>query len=436
MRKLPILLFVMIFFVSCARYEKLDIAQIPNIDNNTKWYQDIQNNQLKKLYESADKQNYDLKILSESIKQSNLTISTTKANESISVDTSYSIQNKKDISNDSDDVNTHSLALSLDYKIDLFGKYKALSNQSQVNHQISILQKEETKSSLYLQITKLYYQIIEKTRLNRLLNEQIKIVSKIEKAIEYRLPSGDADISDMYDQQRAIKSLKATKLSNTKTLKSLQAELYNLTKLKLQIKESDPTIKSVKVDDIKAKLLQNRVDVKSAYLSIVANDYSYASSIYNQYPQIDLSVSLSSNSDVKEFFKDWFLTSLGKVAMPLFDASANENSAYIQKSKREQAMLTYMQTLENGIYSTKVALINLKYTKQRYKNLKEQMRLAKLSFDRITYKYDSGQASYLEALTSLNTYQTLQRELISLKRELIEAYLDIHYQTNTKIGNI
>ncbi len=149
-------------------------------------------------------------------------------------------------------------------------------------------------------------------------------------------------------------------------------------------------------------------------------DSDLASAISAQYPRISLSGSVLNVADNPDnLFRHWFVSIGSQLIAPLLDggqrrAEVDRNVAVVPQRFNE-----YRQTMLNAFREVEDNLALEHYQIQRNERLNAQVSLAQQASDQLFRQYLIGDADYLDVLSSIQTQQSLQRETLSARLDLI-----------------
>lgn len=114
------------------------------------------------------------------------------------------------------------------------------------------------------------------------------------------------------------------------------------------------------------------------------------------------------------------------LAGPLFEFGKNKRRVDMERAKAQEALILYEQTILQSFQEVENALISIETYKDEVK-AKEMQSIAAMNAERLSkMRYDKGVASYLEVLDNQRSSFEAQLELSTLRRELLNAYIDLY----------
>jgi NodT family efflux transporter outer membrane factor (OMF) lipoprotein len=178
------------------------------------------------------------------------------------------------------------------------------------------------------------------------------------------------------------------------------------------------------------ELLRNRPDVRAAEESLMAQHASMGASKAMLYPSLTITAqgglnSISSNN--------WFSTpgSLfsivsGSVLQPVF--RHGELSAQYKQSKirRDQAELTFRQTLLKSVGEVSDALVQVRKTGEQEQFASRRVALLRSAARNSYLLFQSGMATYLEVITAESDLLQAELDLADVQRRRLSAVADLY----------
>jgi len=175
-----------------------------------------------------------------------------------------------------------------------------------------------------------------------------------------------------------------------------------------------------------SELTRRRPDVRSAYRDIQAADQRLATAIAEKFPRISLSANLeTSAARTRDLFDNWLARLAGNLTQPLLDGDRIRAEIDRNEAVLSEAINTYGQAILTSLREVEDALIQEKRQREYLDNLAEQLKAAEAVRERTEANFFQGQLDYLRVLDSLASLQTLQRNNVTARRELIELRIDL-----------
>jgi outer membrane protein TolC len=180
---------------------------------------------------------------------------------------------------------------------------------------------------------------------------------------------------------------------------------------------------------IPATKLLNRPDVKQAYYSLASANASLAEAIKNQYPSLNLSLSVGSLKTVTHFsdLLDTIIgTAMASISGTLFDGGAKEALVKQAHFLSKERSLNYKQVMLQAFGEVQEAQ-NREINLTLYlRELSGRITLAQNIFDRQREKYLLGVVEYLSVLSAEQSLYDLEQTRLSKRVELIKYRIALH----------
>ncbi|MDD5228495.1 MAG: TolC family protein [Methylococcales bacterium] len=226
--------------------------------------------------------------------------------------------------------------------------------------------------------------------------------------------------------------MRGNQLTVVATLKVLENQLAILIGQSPNTVKFSPTTKFVSIPelpviDTPATVLQNRPDVKSAYLRIQAADQRIASAIADRFPKLSLSATTATNSpSLQSFFNNWLATLAGNLVLPVLDGGRRIAEVERNEAVSQQALNQYANTLLTAVGEVENALIQEKQQQQLVQNLTQQVKLSQEASERIRARYLFGAMDFLRILLADTTSQNLERTLLQAQQQLFDYRIALY----------
>ncbi|WP_019026075.1 TolC family protein [Colwellia piezophila] len=424
----PAFLSVMLLF-GCAQNNNVvidNVAQATSFieEGNSKldrdWWHSFDNEELSQLVSQGLQDNLSLKAKELRLKSSAINAKIASADLYPSLNLTSNVSSKFD---DFGEVNSASFGLSSSWELDLWGGIAANENKAYWNHQEQLALYRARATLVAGSISNAWLGLMSEQEKQRVLADQFQRTQDALKVISRRFAMGKISVTNIWQQQKLLKSIEVLQSKNHADLyiyqQTLALWLSVPTKAfiskQLDIMHSLPSLPQLPKLGVPAQVLKYRPDIEQAFAKIKAADEHLAMAISNQYPRITLRANYSTTKNsVADLFDDWSGNLIASLAMPLFD-SGERKSVVEQRELELQALLfDYQQVWLTAIASVNQVLINETQLLKITKNLQEQLDLAERTERLTTIKYLNGKTNYLNLLKA-------QESILSLERQFIEA---------------
>ncbi len=318
------------------------------------------------------------------------------------------------------------LGFETSYQVDLWGQIRSRVDAERFRADATQADYHAVALSLAASVTQTWYSLIEAYAQLELLDEQLETNRAGLKSQELRFGVGDeGGAPDVLRQLQLVESTLEQVVVARARVEVLEHQLAVLTGQEPQSASFNPgadlpELPPLPYAGLPSELLQRRPDVRAIYLRFVAADRDLASAISAQYPRLNIGGSLiNSATSSQNLLRDWFLSIGSQLVAPIFDggqrrAEVDRTSALVCQRFNElrQATLVAFQEVEDNLALER-------YQIQRLERLASQVGYAKQASEQLFERYIIGTASYLDYLSSIQSQQRLQREIISARLDLI-----------------
>src|SRR5690606_8258286 len=173
-----------------------------------------------------------------------------------------------------------------------------------------------------------------------------------------------------------------------------------------------------------------RPDVKAAEYAIVAANSKAGLAKAAMLPSISITPSIGSNS---YRFNSWFdlpgslIKNVGaNLTQPTFRRKELKTNHEVALLERDKMAVQYRQSVMIAVGEVSDALVRMKYTDERLVLLEQKAESLSKSVVDVMLLYKSGMATYLEVITAQNNALQNELEIISVKKEKLNAITDLY----------
>jgi NodT family efflux transporter outer membrane factor (OMF) lipoprotein len=328
--------------------------------------------------------------------------------------------------------NQRSLGLAARYELDLWGRIRAARDAARLDARASRADLLAAAISLSAQVATTWYALQEQRGQVALLNDQIRTTSDTLKLIGARFRQGGASATDVLQQQQLLESRRGERertLADVAVFEHTLAVLLGRQPVGADF-DADGTLielPSLPGTGVPAEVVAGRPDVRSAYLSVQAADRRLAEAIADRYPRLSLTAGLeTSHEDWKGLFHNWLATLAANLTAPLVDGGRRVADVDRTRAIERERLALFGQTLLDALAEVENALIRERQQRVLIDSLREQERLARLVLDQTRSQYFQGTVEYLRVLDAQQSLQSLQRDLLGRRGDLIGFRIALH----------
>lgn len=397
------------------------------------WWRDFQDDELNALIERALSGNLNLQVAWDRLVQAHAVARQTNAslwpdaNLQAGASKTYSETNGVDT-----ETNLYSVGVAASYEVDLWSRLESTRRAAWLDVQASRDAVDTAAITLAASVASTWYQLAQAKALVRISQEQIETNKQVLDLVTVQFRNNLTSAANVFRQRQLVASTESTLISAQETVSVLQYALAVLTGQPPEAlwRETDITMPSLTPQPdigLPADVLLRRPDVRQAYREVQAADQRLAAAIANQYPRISLSANVqTSAASVRDLFDDWLANLATNLTQPLFDAGQRKAEVDRQRALVQQSIHTWSQTLLDALADVQTALTQEQRQKELLDSLALQLDLSRQAYERNRERFTRGRADYISVLESLQSTQSLERQIVAARVTLIQRRIDLH----------
>lgn len=396
------------------------------------WWQDLPDPALHKLIGEALAGNLNLKIARERLLQAEALARQAGAQLSPTLDVQAKGTETR-TRRDNGDSSTSNLQLGLaaGYEVDLWGRLQAKEDATLFEVDTAKEDIQTAALSLVAQLTTTWYQLAASYSQLELLKKQQEVNTLALELIRLRFNSGQVGIADVLQQQQLIESKSGEMARERSTAAQLVNQLAVLSGispglLTLPVNPELIDLPPLPAGGVPLDLLNNRPDIRGAFFDVLAADRRVAAAIANKYPNLSLSGDLTTSGTASQLFDNWLASIAGNLIGPLFDGGNRQAEVERTSAITRERLLTYNQTILEAIGEVEDALVAEEEQKKLIESLEVQLELATQTIYNIRDRYKLGAVEYQRVLSALLSQQTLQRNVLTARQQLISNRISLY----------
>ena len=318
----------------------------------------------------------------------------------------------------------YSLGLAASYEIDLWGRVRSTANRAGALFSASAGDLDTARISLAGEVTDRWLRAVElKSRLD-LVAQQLETNRTYLRLLILRQHKGLATALAVFQQEQIVAGTQSLVPLLEADLSSIRYELAVLlgkpprTDLGLTA-ESLPELPPLPRIGLPATLLENRPDIRAAYFRLEAADWGVSAARANRLPALTLTGDAGySSTDFNELFNNWFAGFAAGLLAPLIDGGRRSAEADRALAVSDEQLASYRETVLTAFREVEDALVREQKQGDYIGFLGNQLNAAKNALAEALLRYQKGDSEYLDVLSSLNSVQTLERDMLSARRDL------------------
>ncbi|MFT2112314.1 TolC family protein [Marinomonas sp. 2405UD68-3] len=280
---------------------------------------------------------------------------------------------------------------------------------------------QATKDSLTARIMQNWLQFIHQTKMLNINTQLLALLEKNESLILNKFRNGLGNLEDINTARIATEKVKSTLINDQENLAITKRSLATylgqnnhdaLLELESNFVAGYPDV-LFPLSTLTEQNLQNRPDLKAAFLSIKANDLNTKVAYKALLPSFSLQASLN---DSAESLRDALFASpiwslLSQLTLPLFQKGQLKSNIKTAELKTAQSYQAYRENLLNAVTEVENRLGQEKALSQRHDFIQSALAHSQIDLKQYQKKYRSG-------LVGLNDLISAQQATFNLEADL------------------
>lgn len=330
--------------------------------------------------------------------------------------------------------NQYSLAASLGYEIDLWGRLANEREAATAALQQSEFARDAAEIGVIGDVVTTYFNLKSAEAQRQLLDETIASYEETYRLQRLRFEHGDISELDVRRAEAELQGLRVERPALARQVEALRGALGVLVGMSPQelisaLDTGDTQLAEIAQPQripqvMPSELLQRRPDIRSAEASLIAATAQVGVAEANRLPSLNLTSFIGTSAvSSGDLFSDAARTwGLGASVMgPLFDFGRTRAGVEGAEARVEQAEGQYRLTVLSAFNEVRDALYSYEFTSQRAAAVEEQIGAVQRARDLTVLMYEQGQVSQLERLDAERNLLAARMEQADVRREELAA---------------
>lgn len=394
---------------------------------NTNWWKQYDNEELNRLVETALKNNPDYLKAAVNIDKElyKLGLSTSDLFPTLTAGTNASSQRKIDRKDNFS--SNFSGEAGLNYEADLYGKIHNQYQAQKLEYQATAMDHEAARLTLVNSVVDLYFNLEYLQNAINLTEKNIKNYEQIRNVAKAKYNAGKADNVEFLEAEQNLLSEQNRLLDLQTGFKETQTSLKNILavsndeKLDLKFGEilNQPAL-GVNIN-VPVAVLATRPDLISSQYRLEKAFKNLETENKNWYPNISFKGVLSSSSDKARTTFDfpYILGSVG-VDLPFLDWNRVKNNIKISEADYDLTVLEFKDTLNQAVNEVIYYYFAYEQAQKTFENTEKNYKNASQITRYYQERYNSGKTEFKDFLQALSSENSLRKNLLEQKYQLIK----------------
>jgi len=412
-------------------------ASAPSLGEQ-KWWEVFQDERLQQLIRTALQQNYDARIAATHILEAQEQVVQARANQLPNVNVSGSgtgLRNPATGPIPSYTFNYGRVTANAAWDLDFWGKYRRGTEAARANLLATDWARQEVNATLVSNVAAGYFQLRE---LDLELDISQKALASRKESLELTKTLEEHGINSILDVRQA-EQLVYTAAADIADVQRRIGQQEDLLSVLLGNNPGPITPRGKELIDqphaptvpagLPSSLLERRPDIRQAEGLMIAANARIGVARAAYFPDISLTAQtgfLSSSLGGLFSGSAGLYTFAGTITQPIFEGGALRSNVRLAEAQRQEAVLTYQQTIQGAFRDVSDALIAYQQN-QEFRAQQELLANAAQDAAQLSGKrYEAGTTNYLEVLTNDTNYLAAEIGLAQARLNELLALVQIY----------
>lgn len=415
------------------QYSAVEVDQGPQLDA---WCSDFGSGELDGLVDRAFDENLDLRQAWARLEQADAIYKQSRASLFPSIDASAAVgaelrgvqeldtsQTPPVVVTSNEPVGNFRASLGAGYEVDLWGRLAAQRSAASFDARAARADVETMAITITSQIAEAWFDAVAQQEKVDLLKEQIDIAERYLELTRLRLSQGVATALDVNQQEQQIANLQG---QLELVIARRQIAQNRLAVLLGRAPSEGPAVSTAELPElptlpsagVPGELLEQRPDVRSAYLRLESADSRTAAAARDKLPALRLSASLFLQAtDITELLDTVFWSIAGTLTQTVFQGGRKDAVQEQAEAAAKERLYAYAKTVVTAISEVENAMVSEASQERFLERLEQQEKHAEVALELARDRYRSGTLDYLRVLTALQSLQQIQQSMVDARRQ-------------------
>ena len=334
---------------------------------------------------------------------------------------------------DSDWGKAYSTPLAASWEVDLFGKLLNASRSQKTAYLQSQYSQQAVRSQIICGIANLYYTLLMLDRQVEITTETVAIYKENVRAMEAMKIAGMTTEAAVTQTRAAYHQMQASLIDLQRQVRETENSLSVLLAKAPQHIDRGTLDEQVMPEElltgVPLQLLENRPDVKIAEMNLASAYYTTNQARAAFYPGINITATAgwTNGSGVQISNPGQFMfQALASLAQPIFNNGKLVANLKVSKAEEEIAKMNYQQTILEAGQEVSDALHLYDATNKKLVHDQSQVEALEKAVAYTKDLFQSGDATYLEILTSQQNLLSAQLTEVADNIQRIQAVISLY----------
>ncbi|MFI3305037.1 MAG: TolC family protein [Rikenellaceae bacterium] len=328
---------------------------------------------------------------------------------------------------------SYTLPIAASWEVDLFGRITNTKLRTKMLYEQQQYVEQATRTEIVAAVANVYYTIA-------MLEEQLAISRSTEQSWEesYRTAKAmmDAGMMNQTGVSQIEAALYSVKISVAKledeltTINNTMCSLLGISPTKIVVGSlTDSSVPEDIMVGVPLQMLSSRPDVMAAESALAASFYSKNIARSALYPSLSLTGSLGWSNSFGSIVldpADFIYSVVGQLVQPLFNRGLTRAQIKVAKADLEIARISFEQKLLDAGIEVNNSLRALQVASSNSSLYVDQVAAMRLAADQSLLMMENGSVTYLDVLTSQQSYYNSQLGEVSNRFEELQSLVSLY----------
>jgi NodT family efflux transporter outer membrane factor (OMF) lipoprotein len=332
-----------------------------------------------------------------------------------------------------------SLGLRAGYEVDLWGRIRSRADAAALDAAATTHELQAAAITLSARVALTYYGIVEQMGQIDVLQAQLATNEDYLEIVTLQARRGQAPAADVLQQRQLVEATRGDLALARSRLQVLRHQLAVLLgrapgELDAEFAEDVPAPPPLPDTGVPAHWLRARPDVRAAALRAGAADLRVLAAVANRFPRLTLSATATTTTEeLSDLFDNWVATLAANLVAPLMDGGRRRSEVRRTEAALQERLHAYAQEVLDALREVEDALVQEHRQAQYVRSLERQLDLLRDAVDQTKEYYRKGNADFTRYLTTLLSYQRLQRTHLRARRQRMEFRIELYRALGTSV---
>jgi outer membrane protein len=328
--------------------------------------------------------------------------------------------------------NTYNITLTLIQPIYNGGRNIGIYKQAKLGKEIADNSVVLTKQNVLLGVTAAYYQVIKSQKNLEITRSTLELTRRELKVAQARYKVGEVTVTAVIQAEMGLKNSERELVQRENELKIAKENFRLLTGIKgdfVLVEPEEPSLPQGNLDDLVTKGFSERLEMKMNELELNLARQELAKARGRFLPTVSAQAMFLRQS--AEFPAKQYASVSLNFSLPIFDGGVGFAELKEGKSKEQQAIINRDRLIKEIRLQVNQAYLNLQTVTAALETVEKQVELAKKNYELVSRFFAVGESTSLELSQALIAYDDAQKSLASLKYDRYLAIKNLEKSIGT-----